>query len=1021
MLEFRLEYNEFVRFFYGRMSSRAACPTLSLLALLLASIFPCSAAAQSRATSGDLLGVVRDQSHAVVPGARVTATKIDTNLARIATSGADGRFAIPALAPGGYRVSVELTGFSTHVVERVEVQLGSSTDVEIVLQLVELTEQVTVAGNLTAVDAQRSVVSSIVSLEQITELPINRRNFISFSLVTPGVIADRMPNQGATATSGLSFGGQRARSNNITVDGLDNNDETIGSVRATFSHEAVQEFQVLTQSYSAEFGRASGGVVNIVTKSGTNTLSGTAFLYFRDDVLNAKEYFERFDPSGQPIDRPKAAFSQKQFGGILSGPIKKNKTFFVGSFERLDIAANNFVNIDDTTIVRVVGQAVGTPVEILRRAGFPIETGHVPYDIRSNQVFLKLDHNIQPTQTLTVRYNYGAGYNGTTESWGGLVAKSRGAALDNTDHMIAVSYTAVLSPRLVNEGRFQLAARSQALLGLDPTCSGECDRTDEGGPTVEVAGVASAGRHRLTPQLRDNVRYQMLDTVSHQRGNHLWKAGVDFNIVDHTASSLPLQFGGRYIFAPLPAVPGLVSEPINAIQAVALGFPAAYVQGYGNPDTTYLTADLSLFVQDQWRVGSALTVQGGLRYQTQFWPTRNYDVPGFGSFAIPGDRNNLAPRFAVTWVPGRSRMSLHGAYGLYYDNVISGIVGIADVIDGTSTGVRTLVMRFPQSIAAWNAPGRQLPESAVGTFPSLIIPISPDLKTSYSHQVSVGVDRNLSNRATISVNALHVRGLKHLGAIDYNPLVASLGPGRRPEDVDGRPGTSASILQYTSYADISYSALVFSARKRLSDGYQFLASYTLSKTLDNSSDFQNSFIPEINGRGRDPNRENPLPLEFDPSHDHGASLQDQRHRFVLSGSMQVSGIQVSGIVTMASGVPYNILAGADLNVDGDGGTFPPDRARRNPTDPASAVPRNAGRMPSESIVDLRISRKFRLRGKADVEPMFEVFNLFNRVNFTDVNNVFGTAAFPDHPLPTYGQFVRAAPLRQVQLAVRVLF
>jgi hypothetical protein len=164
-----------------------------------------------------------------------------------------------------------------------------------------------------------------------------------------------------------------------------------------------------------------------------------------------------------------------------------------------------------------------------------------------------------------------------------------------------------------------------------------------------------------------------------------------------------------------------------------------------------------------------------------------------------------------------------------------------------------------------------------------------------------------------------------------------------------------------------------------------------------------------------------LPLGFDPAHEQGASQQDQRHRFAFSGAMHVRGMQVAGIVTVGSGVPFNILAGADLNADGDGGTFPPDRARHNLADPASAVPRNAGRMPAESMVDLRISRKFRLRGKIALEPMLEVFNLFSRVNFTDVNNVFGTAAFPEHPLPTYGQFLRAAPLRQVQLAARILF
>ena len=164
--------------------------------------------------------------------------------------------------------------------------------------------------------------------------------------MTPGVTTDRTPQQGATATSGLSFTGQRGRSNNIMVDGFDNNDPTVGAVRATFSQEAVREFQVLTNSYSAEFGKAAGGVVNIVTRSGTNDVRGTAFSYYRDEALNAKDHFERFDPFGNPIEREKAPFRQVQWGGVLGGPVRKARTFFFGSFERLAVEANNFVTID---------------------------------------------------------------------------------------------------------------------------------------------------------------------------------------------------------------------------------------------------------------------------------------------------------------------------------------------------------------------------------------------------------------------------------------------------------------------------------------------------------------------------------------------------------------------------------------------------------------------------------------------------------------------------------------------------
>jgi hypothetical protein len=993
-----------------------------VIALILLCLLPAgSLRAQSRSTSADLVGIVRDQSDAVVPGATVTATNLETNLTREGASSADGRFAVPALPPGPYRLTVSLSGFDPYVIERIDLLLGTAPFLDVVLRPAGVAERVTVVAEPIA-QTSGPAVTQVVSQAQIARLPINVRNFISFSMIAPGVTADRMPIQGATATSGLSFGGQRARANNITVDGLDNNDDVTGSVRATFSQEAVREFQVLTQSYSAEFGKASGGVVNIVTKSGTNELSGTLFGYFRDDALNAREHFERFDPAGRAIDRAKAPFGQKQFGGTLGGPVRKDRTFFFGAFERLDVDASNFVTIDDTTPVTVFGTPVGTPAELLRRAGFPVATGHVPYVVASNQSVVKLDHQLRDGQMLTVRYNHANGRHENVETWGGLIARSRGAELVNRDHMLAASHTAVLSSRMVNEARFQVAGRRQQVRGLDPTCEGPCDQDDEGGPTVEIGGVANAGRNRVTPQIRNNVRFQALNTISYQSGAHFWKAGIDLNVVDHSTSTIPLHFGGRFIFAPLPAIPGVLPGPVTAIQAFALGLPAAYAQGYGNPVTDYGLSDLSLFAQDAWQVRPSLTVSAGVRYQRQFWPSRAYEVRGYGSYGFPSDANNFAPRLGVAWnpLPDR-RLTVRGAYGVYYNNVISAMTAIADVINGAPDGLRTLVLRFPQSIAAWNAPSRRLPESAVGNFPSLVISIDPGLETSYSHQFSAGVDRPLPGGTSVAANVVYIRGFNDLGAIDYNPIVPSLGPGRRPEDVGGRASTSASILQYTSYGETWYRALSLSVHKR-SGRAQFLASYTLSRAEDNSSDFQTAFIPQDNGRGRNAAAPEGLPVGFDPSAERGRSQQDQPHRFVLSGwALAPAGVEVAGLVTLASGVPFNILAGADLNGDGDGGTFPNDRARSNPADPSSALPRNAGRLPREATVDVRVSRRFRLFGDATIEPMLEVFNLLNRVNYTEVNNVFGTGAFPDNASPTFGQFQRAAPPRQAQIAARVVF
>lgn len=1000
--------------------ARTALFSVALIVMCVPSVW-----SQTRATTADLAGVIYDQSGAVLPGAAVTATNVESGFRRTVLSGPDGRFVLPALPPGSYLVRAELKEFTPLVREGLALALGTTVDIELRMTAAGPQEQITVTAETPVLDTQKTALTSTVSQSQIDSLPINGRNFISFSAITPGVTTDRTPQQGASATSGLTFAGQRARSNNITVDGVDNNDAAVGGVRATFSQEAVREFQVLASAYSAEFGKASGGVVNIITKSGTNRPAGNLFFYLRDEALNAKERFEKFDPAGNGIDRAKAPYGQKQFGAILGGPIRYDRSFFFLSFERLDVDANNFVTVDDTSVVTLGAQSLGTPKEILERAGFVIETGNVPYEVKNNTFLGKIDHYLTPAQTLTFRFNYGAVLNENIEPWGGQVAKSRGAVLDSTDYMVFASHTFVAPGNLVNESRFQYARRDQDVNSLDPRCGGPCIGYDQGGPTIEVPGVVSAGRHRFTPQPRRSRRWQAIDTVSYNAGDHYLRAGLDLSLIQNRNEALPLTFGGRHIFA--SALPGslfgLPVPVISAIQAVALGAPAAYVQGYGVPSVSYSVSDLSLFTQDDWRVFPSLTVKLGLRYQTQFWPNTEYSAPGVEPYKFPSGDDNYAPRIGVAWNPS-NRTVIHGGYGLFFDNHITAINGITDILDGGPGGVRTLVAQLPSPvpIVAWNAPGRRLPEAAIGVFPSLKYLIDPGLKTPYAHQGTIGIDQELLPDLAVSANFVYARGHAQLGTLDYNPLVPGLGPGRRPEDIGGIPGTSAPILQYTSFGETWYRGMTLVMNKRYDNRYQFLASYTLSKAEDNSTDFQGAFIPQITGRGRD--RQNPtgLPIGFDPDYDKGASVQDQRHRFVFSGSfVGPGGMNYSAIVTLASGRPYTILAGADLNGDGNGGSLPPDRARRNPTDESSSLARNSATLPRRATVDIRASRRFSLRGRFAVDAIVEVFNLFNRTNYTDINNVFGTGAYPASPAPTFGQFTQADPPRQMQLAARLSF
>jgi hypothetical protein len=989
------------------------------LALLVGVLLPAAAAAQARLTGADVQGTVTDESGAVLPGVTVSATNLETGLVRTSVTAGEGRYVIPALPPGPYKISAELQGFATATRQGVVLVLGQLATADFGLKLAGGHEEITITAQGAVVDPSHTSVSTVVGQQQIQSLPINGRNFISFSVITPGVTTDRTPQQGASATSGLSFAGQRARSNNIMVDGLDNNDLVVGSVRATFSQEAVREFQVLTNSYSAEFGKASGGIVNIVTKSGTNDFHGNAFLYYRDKSLNAKDHFEKFDVFGSPINRDKAPFSQNQWGGTLGGPIRKDRTFFFLSAERVDISANNFVNIDPAAAA------------ILNAAGFPVELGNVPYDFKSTELLAKLDHQWTPNHNFVLRTNFSDTTNENIEPFGGLVARSRGAVQLRKDWAIAAAQTDVLSPRWVNEARVQFAHQKQDINSLDPNCGGPCLTDAQGGPTLEVTGVASVGRQRFTPQPRTNDRFQVTDTISFFGGGHSAKAGIDFNYIDHRDQSLPLSFGGRFIFTSLPAIPGLLPAPISALQAMALGLPAAYVQGYGNPRTGYGYKDVSLFIQDDWRITRKLTLKPGLRYQRQYWANIHYAVSNVGGttleYDFPEDKNDLAPRIALAWDPkGDGKTSVHGAYGIFYDNQITGIVGITAGIDGRSH-VRTLVLTFPSSIAAWRASGHKLPEPATA-YPSLVISIDPALQTPYAHQAAIGIDRALGQDLSFSANAVYVRGKHQIGSIDYNPTIPSLGAGRRPDDVGGRAGTSASVLQYTSFGETWYRGLTVSVNKRFAQGSQVLVSYTLSKAEDTSTDFQGAAVVQDQGFGRNPADPFGLPLGFDPLADKGPATHDQRHRFVLSGVARLPlDFQFSSILTAASGRPYTPLAGADLNGDGNGGGAPPDRARSNPADGSTSVGRNRETMKGQFIVDARLSRRFKIGPKLALEGIVEAFNLLDRTNYSEINNIFGRGAFPTSPQKdaqgrvTYGLYEQALPPRQIQLAVKMSF
>jgi hypothetical protein len=969
--------------------------------------------AQTGLTGAAIRGTVRDPAGLPVADIAVRLSGDTTGIRRAAATDGEGRYALEALPLDSYRVRVESPGFAPVERSGLSPTLGQVLVVDVVLA-VAFAETVRVDHDAPGEGNQGAAVASRVGERAIAGLPSNGRDFVAFTLLTPGVVAERMPPTGPTTSSGLSFAGQRARSNHIMVDGFDNDDVYTGAVAAVFSEDAVREFQVLAAGAPAEFGHASGGTVNTVTRSGTNEWHGGAFLFLRDDHLNARGHFEEQDVFGGPVDAPKAPFHQKQWGATLGGPLRKDGSFFFLSYEQLDLEASNFVTIEPGVAAALEG------------AGFPVELGTVPYQGGSKSALARIDHRFSPDHRLTVRGHLSKRTNENVEPFGGIVARSAGAAQLRTDWGVAVAATDVFASGWLNEARLQLLRGDQAVYALDPLCNGSCRDVEEGGPTVTLPGLATVGRQLNTPQIRKNLDLVLADTLSRSFGAHTLKAGVDFEYVWRDGQ-FAQDFGGRYVFTALPAVPGVVPRALTALEAFEAGLPALYFQGYGETTDSGRSRLFSVFAQDRWRLTSRLMLEGGLRYQHYALGIPTLTVSDVGGtslrYDVP-DRGDIDPRLSLTFDPrGNGRTSLRASYGVFHEDPLLAVAFVSEIVDGRR--LRLLRAGLPLSAAAWRSPGHRLAEPAA-PFPIVAQVAGPGFRVPFSRQLSVGFSQELGHGLLLALDGLLTRSRRQIGIVDYNPLVPALGPGRRPNDAGGQPGTSTSVNQFTSYGEGWYQGLVLSLRKRMSHGFEALLSYTLSDADDTVSDlFGQANVAEDPGLGRDPSDPGGLPVGFAPDSFRGPAAIDQRHRLVLSALGRLPwALEVSAVVTVGSGRPYTALSGVDGNGDG---VAVNDRARRDPRDPASRVVRNAELLPGTATVDARLSRRFAVGRGASLEVLVEAFNLFDRVNYSEVNNVFGPGAFPTEPQRdgagrvTYGLFTKAYPPRQLQLAARFSF
>jgi hypothetical protein len=909
------------------------------------------ASAQQTVTSATLGGRVEDSSGARLSGATVTITSLDTNQTSAVTSDEEGRYRFSYLPAGSYRLVVEHAGFTT-LQQPLTLTIGQALDVPLRLIVAGITGSVQITADVPLIEAARTQLAETVLPREIDALPLNGRNYLDLALLVPGVSRtntgsnQRFAETSAVPGTGLSIAGQRNLNNGFVVDGLSANDDAADLAGTFYSQDVIREFQVVTSGGIAEFGRASSGVVNIITQTGTNNWRGRLYSFFRN---------QRFD-ARNPLAPQKDLLTQTQYGASLGGPIKRDRTFLFGNLEQTRRNDSNIITITNANVA-----AINTRLNMTNYAGGRVVSSVVPGGFDSTNFFARVDHKVNAANHLSLRYSLYDITASNSRNVGGLNAVSRGTALDSHDQTFAAGNVTTLSPSSINEARVQLT-RSRLRAPVN----------DEAGPAVNISGVASFGTATFSPTARSIDLYELVDNISIQRGAHSFKSGVDL-LYNRINIEFPGALQGVYTFTTL-------ANFLN-------GTYSSFQQAFGAPSQFQSNPNIGLFVQDEWRPRSDLTINAGLRYDAQFLPE-----------PIKTDTNNFAPRLGFAYSPGDRKTVVRASFGIYFDRIPLRATSNALQRDGS----RYIVVQLAPAQA-----GAPVFPDVLSAQPSTLLTkpnvtrIDPNIKNSYSEQMNFQIERELPWDASLSVGYLHLRGL-HL------VLSRNLNVPRFPASANipnlGRPDTNiGNISRYESSGDSYYNALVLAFNKRALNWTNLRVSYTLSKTIDDAGNFFFS-SPQDNFNVRD---------------DRGLSDNDQRHRLTISGSFEaphinrasrlrqaLEGFQLSYIYTYASALPFNPLTGNDRNFDTNFNDRPTGRGR------------NTARGFDFASLDLRLSRKFRFTERLGLEAIIEGFNVLNRSNFQIPNNIFGTG---ETPLPSFGRPTAAGDSRQIQLGLRFSF
>ena len=801
---------------------------------------------------------MQDGSGSVIAAVRMKAVNLERDQEWVTTTDSQGRYRFLYVPVGQYKLRAEKAGFKT-VEHRITLSIGQSLDIPMRLTVEGITEQVSVTSELPLLESTRSELSETILPREVDSLPLNGRNYLDLAALTPGVSrGNPVGNQRFAETSAvpgtqISVAGQRNINNNFVIDGLSGNDDAADLPGTFFSQEVIREFQVIASGGVAEFGRASSGIVNVITQSGGNAWHGRFYGFLRNQRLDARN----------PLAQTKDPLTQAQYGATSGGPIVPGKTFVFGNFEQTRL--NNAVVV---TIQPVNVAAINTVLDQIGYSSGRIATGIVPTGYDSTNVLVRLDHRLNDANLLSGRYSFYDINSYNARGVGGLNAETRGTALVNRDQTVAFGAFSTFSSRMANEVRLQF---TRSRLGAPAN--------DQVGPAINIAGVANMGTSTSSPTQRDIDLFEILDNITLLHGDHSIKAGIDF-LYNRINIGFPGALQGAYNF--------------SSLANLRNGTYTQFQQAFGEPIQFQSNPNFGVFIQDQWRVNRTLTVNAGLRYDLQWLPD-----------PIGTDATNVAPRLGVAWAPQGGSLVLRANYGIYFERI---------PLRATSNALQRDGSKYRVALFTFGQPGAPIFPHVASTYPEGFLPsvttIDPSIDNAYSQQASLQLEKAFTSNTTLSAGYLYTRGL-HL-ILQRNVNVPRF-PASAGVPNLGRPNPNyANITRYESSGDSYYHGLAVAITRRFSQWFGARLSYTLSKAIDNTGNAF-FFTPQDNfnlrdDRGLGDNDQRHL-LALSGTFE--ASFDDRENIW----KRILTGFNASYIFRYGSPLPFNIVTGTDRNND----------------------------------------------------------------------------------------------------------